>query len=105
MTDRGGLLSRNFDFDELRGSLRFSRTGFSSPVQKTLVAELMLPAECSSSERRLIELYEPVLALLLGKSSRRHAEQDTSIEVLGEIISMGLLGPLHTSGKVRIMSE
>ncbi|MBC8148527.1 MAG: hypothetical protein H8E96_02475 [Verrucomicrobiaceae bacterium] len=57
----------------------------------------MLPAECGSSEGGLIELREPALALLAGSSSGRHAGHDTSIDALGEIIQMGLLGPLQNN--------
>ena len=73
--------------------------GLAPPVEKTLVAELMLPAKRSSSESGLIELCEPVLALLAGSSSRRHAGDDTSIENLWEIIQMGPIGPLPASSE------
>ena len=95
VTDRNGLRCRNFDFHEVGGSIRFNRLSFAPPVQKTLVAELMLSAKCRSTEIGLIELREPVFALLLGKSSRRHAQQNTSAGPLGEIIQMGLLGRLE----------
>lgn len=94
-TDRSGLRFRNFDFDELGGSLHFSGPGFAPPVQKTLVAELMLTAKFRGTKIGLVKLCEPVLALLLGKSSRRHAEQNTSVDPLGEIIQTGLIGPLR----------
>ena len=95
MTDRSGLRCRDFDFDEVGGSLRFSGSCFAPPVQKTLIAELMLSAKCRRTEIGLIELREPVFALLLGKSSRRHTGQNTSGDPLGEIIQMGPLGPLR----------
>jgi len=57
----------------------------------------MLPAKCGSTESGLIKLREPVFTLFLGKSSRRHARQNISIEPFEEIIHMGLLGPLHES--------
>ena len=76
------------------GSLWFDGLSFTPPIQKSLVAELMLPTECGSTESGLIKLREPVFALLLGESSRRHAGQNTSIETLGEIIHIGPLGRL-----------
>ena len=95
LTDRRGSRRRNFDFDEFDGSVNFVGLRFAPPVEKTLVAELMLPAKRGSSDGGLIELREPVLALLAGSSSRRHAGHDTSIDATGEIIPMGLLGPLR----------
>lgn len=95
VTDRSGFRCRNFNFDELGRNISFVGLGFAPPVEKALVTELMLPTKRGSSESGLIELCEPMFALLLGESSRRHAEQDTSIDSLGEIIPMGLLGPLH----------
>jgi hypothetical protein len=70
LTDRRGPRRRNFDFDELDGSVSFVGLGFAPPVEKTLVAELMLPAKRGSSESGLIELREPMFALLMGRSSR-----------------------------------
>ena len=59
-----------------------------------MVTELMLPAKGCSRKIGLIELREPVLALLAGSSSRRHTGDNTSIDALGEIIKIGPLGPL-----------
>ena len=66
VTDRRDSRRRNFDFDELDGRVSFVGLSFAPPVEKTLVAELMLPAKRGSSESGLIELREPVLALLAG---------------------------------------
>jgi len=95
MINGSGRWLRNFDFNELGGSLWLDGLGFTPPIEKSLVAELMLPTECGSTESGLIKLCEPVFALLLGKSSRRHARQNISIEPFEEIIHMGLLGPLQ----------
>ena len=62
VTNRSSSRRRNFDFDELGGSVSFVGLGFAPPVEKTLVAEFMLPAKRGSSESGLIELREPVLA-------------------------------------------
>ncbi|MFT6577103.1 MAG: hypothetical protein ACJA16_005316 [Akkermansiaceae bacterium] len=48
--DRSGSRCRDFDLDELSGSLSFLRLSFATPVEKALVAELMLPAKRGGSE-------------------------------------------------------